>query len=98
MKISVATVSIAFEERGQETTCDFFGTDGRARGREGNSPLPAARGPPTSWAQRRYLAEGKSLLDHPHRLLDAGAWATLFQGAHRVVVWVPQHETETGPL
>ncbi|KYN14045.1 hypothetical protein ALC57_13629 [Trachymyrmex cornetzi] len=50
---------------------------------EGDSPLPAARGPPTSWAQRRYLAEGKSLLDHPHRLLVAGAWATLFQGAHR---------------
>ncbi|KYQ53472.1 hypothetical protein ALC60_07395 [Trachymyrmex zeteki] len=49
---------------------------------EGDSPLPAARGPPTSWAQRRYLAEGKSLLDHPHRLLVAGAWATLFQGAH----------------
>ncbi|KYN40376.1 hypothetical protein ALC56_05321 [Trachymyrmex septentrionalis] len=50
---------------------------------EGDSPLPAARGPPTSWAQRRYLAEGKSLLDHPHRLLVVGAWATLFQGAHR---------------
>ncbi|KYN08567.1 hypothetical protein ALC62_00423 [Cyphomyrmex costatus] len=49
---------------------------------KGDSPLPAARGPPTSWAQRRYLAEGKSLLDHPHRLLVAGAWATLFQGAH----------------
>ncbi|TGZ37487.1 Uncharacterized protein DBV15_04644 [Temnothorax longispinosus] len=59
----------------------------------------AARGPPTSWAQRRYLAEGKSLLDHPHRLLDAGAWATLFQGAHRVVRRIPPsriHQADRG--
>jgi len=57
---------------------------GGAGGGGGITPLPAARRPPTSRAQRRYLAEGKSLLDHPRRLLVAGAWATLFQGARRV--------------
>jgi len=39
MKISVATASIAFEERGQETTCDFFGAEGQARDRGRGIPL-----------------------------------------------------------
>lgn len=38
MKISVATASIAFEERGQETTCDFFGAERRTRGQGGGFP------------------------------------------------------------
>lgn len=57
------------EDRRQLVTS--LGVEWSGKGKGGITPLPAARRPPTSRAQRRYLAEGKSLLDHPRRLLGS---------------------------
>lgn len=63
------------EDEGGRAPCATPRKDGRFPSAE-----PAKRGgPPTSRAQRRYLAEGKSLPDHPRRLLRSSSGLPYFR-------------------
>lgn len=78
-------------EGGQETTERLLLDRGRRRARQpyqGGWGFPSARTvrewerrkrPPTSRAQRRYLAEGKSLWGHPRRLLRSSSGLPYFR-------------------
>lgn len=65
----------------------------RAKGLRGKE----REGPPTSRAQRRYLAEGKSLRGHPRRLLRSSSGLPYFRVQPRKVVCCPLSVREPLP-
>lgn len=65
----------------------------RAKGLRGEE----REGPPTSRAQRRYLAEGKSLRGHPRRLLRSSSGLPYFRVQPRKVVCCPLSVREPLP-